>query len=285
MRITRPKLSYSNVIATIALFIALGGAAVAAGLPKKSVGAKQLKPGAVTTKALHRKAVTSGKIAPQAVTAGKLGPFAVLPGNLGNGVVSAEKLGDGSVIASKIKNGAITTAKLENGAVTTNKLGDGVVTSAKIGNGAVNINKLGDGSVSLSKLGKGVIGQLQTSTLESGQTLRGVFDVGSGGKATEVGDQAQGAVTYQFPLAKAPNSTVLLPGETTAECPGGTTDNFTPQASPGRVCVYITGYHNLDTTDRPNTLIDSRLGFGISVRTAQAGESFEAYGLWAVTAP
>ncbi len=29
-----PKLSYSNVIATIALFIALGGAAVAAGLPR-----------------------------------------------------------------------------------------------------------------------------------------------------------------------------------------------------------------------------------------------------------
>ena len=34
----RPKLSYSNVIATIALFVALGGAAVAAGLPKHSVG-------------------------------------------------------------------------------------------------------------------------------------------------------------------------------------------------------------------------------------------------------
>ena len=43
-----PKLNYSNVIATIALFVALGGAAVAAGLPKNSVGTKQLKRGAVT---------------------------------------------------------------------------------------------------------------------------------------------------------------------------------------------------------------------------------------------
>ena len=33
-----PKLNYSNVIATIALFVALGGVAVAAGLPKNSVG-------------------------------------------------------------------------------------------------------------------------------------------------------------------------------------------------------------------------------------------------------
>ena len=36
------------MIATIALFVALGGAAVAAGLPKNSVGANQLKRGAVT---------------------------------------------------------------------------------------------------------------------------------------------------------------------------------------------------------------------------------------------
>ena len=43
------KLSYSNVIATIALFVALGGVAVAAGLPKNSVGPKQFKSGAVTT--------------------------------------------------------------------------------------------------------------------------------------------------------------------------------------------------------------------------------------------
>ena len=40
--------AYSNVIASLALFVALGGAAVAAGLPKNSVGPKQIKRGAVT---------------------------------------------------------------------------------------------------------------------------------------------------------------------------------------------------------------------------------------------
>ena len=43
-----PRLTYANVIASLALFIALGGAAVAAGLPKNSVGPNQIKKGAVT---------------------------------------------------------------------------------------------------------------------------------------------------------------------------------------------------------------------------------------------
>jgi hypothetical protein len=45
----RPKLTYANVVATLALFIALGGASYAAlKLPKNSVGPKQLKKNAVT---------------------------------------------------------------------------------------------------------------------------------------------------------------------------------------------------------------------------------------------
>jgi len=46
----RPKLTYANVIATLALFLALGGGAAFAAtqLAKNSVGAKQLKRNAVT---------------------------------------------------------------------------------------------------------------------------------------------------------------------------------------------------------------------------------------------
>src|SRR5215218_4255746 len=98
MRFPRPKLSYANVIATIALFIALGGAAVAAGLPKNSVGANQLKRGAVTAAKLKKAAVTSGKLAPQSVIPGKLGANAVLPGNIANGAVTSAKIGAGAVI-------------------------------------------------------------------------------------------------------------------------------------------------------------------------------------------
>jgi hypothetical protein len=44
----RSRLSYANVMATIAVFIALGGGAYAVGLKRNSVGPKQLKPNAVT---------------------------------------------------------------------------------------------------------------------------------------------------------------------------------------------------------------------------------------------
>jgi hypothetical protein len=45
----RPSFTYANVIATLALFLALGGGAYAAlKLPKNSVGSKQIKPNAVS---------------------------------------------------------------------------------------------------------------------------------------------------------------------------------------------------------------------------------------------
>jgi hypothetical protein len=55
MRRMRGKLTYANVMATIAVFIALGGASYAAvKLPANSVGADQIKKGAVTPAKLSR---------------------------------------------------------------------------------------------------------------------------------------------------------------------------------------------------------------------------------------
>jgi hypothetical protein len=266
----RSKLSYSNVIATIALFIALGGAAVAAGLPRHSVGPKQLKRGAVTTAALHKQAVTSGKLAPKSVIAGKLGPNAVLPGNIGNGAITTAKIGAGAVIASSIKNGVVTTNKLTNGAVT----------SAKLGSGAVGTTNLANGSVTLAKLGDEVAPLL--GTLKGGQTLRGVFDVGSTGP---IGDLAHSAVSYQFPLLNPPAATVLKTGQTSANC-GGLSGGAgqTPQATAGNLCVYITKEENLDETTPLAAENNLRLGFGL-VAKAKLSAPYYAYGQWAVTAP
>src|ERR1700710_3228965 len=99
MKRFRPRLTYANVIASLALSVALGGSAVAAGLAKNSVGPNQRKKGAVTGKAIRKQAVTAGKIAPKAVVAGKLGPNAVLPGNLGAGVIESSKVSAGDVPA------------------------------------------------------------------------------------------------------------------------------------------------------------------------------------------
>jgi len=64
------RLSYANVMATAAVFIALGGTAWA--LQANSVGTKQLKNNAVTAKKVKKSAVTTAKIKNNAVTAAKL---------------------------------------------------------------------------------------------------------------------------------------------------------------------------------------------------------------------
>jgi hypothetical protein len=70
------KLTYANVMATVAVFIALGGAGYAAiKLPKNSVGSRQLKRGAVTPAKLSRasKRTLTGPAGPSGAT-GPQGP-------------------------------------------------------------------------------------------------------------------------------------------------------------------------------------------------------------------
>lgn len=271
----RPKLTYANVIATIALFIALGGAAVAAGLPKNSVGTKQLKRGAVNTADLRRGAVKAGKIARRAVVAGKLGSNAVLPGNILNGAVTSAKIGNGAVLARSIKNGVVTTNKLSNDAVTTPKMANGAVTTPILANGAVTPAKLSE-----------EFGPL-LGTLKSGQTLRGTFALGGAGKELTATINGQ---SFQFPLANAPaahvfNPSDAIPGPTVLPpgCPG-LGSGQTPAAVGGNLCVYVTSATNLKSLVVPPPSVN-RLGFGLEATAEDKEKAFSVYGQWAVTAP
>ena len=63
MKNLRSKLTYANVMATVAVFIALGGASYAATqLPKNSVGTKQLKKNSVTSVKIKKQAITAAKV-------------------------------------------------------------------------------------------------------------------------------------------------------------------------------------------------------------------------------
>jgi len=59
----RPKLSFANVMSVLALFLALGGTAIAASqIGKNTVGSKQLKNNAVTTAKIKKEAITAAKV-------------------------------------------------------------------------------------------------------------------------------------------------------------------------------------------------------------------------------
>ncbi len=63
------KLTYANLMATVAVFIALGGSAYAAlRVPPNSVGTRQLKAASVTTGKLAGGAITAAKVAEHSLT-------------------------------------------------------------------------------------------------------------------------------------------------------------------------------------------------------------------------
>lgn len=85
----RKRLTYSNVMSSLAVFLVLGGASAYAA---KKIGSNGLKSNSVTTAKIKKNAVTTAKIKKNAVT------------------------------TAKIKNEAITTAKIKKGAVTGEKV-------------------------------------------------------------------------------------------------------------------------------------------------------------------
>jgi hypothetical protein len=73
-----PRLTYANVVSTLALVFALsGGAYAATQLPARSVGPRQLRNGAVTNRAIARNAVSAADLRTGAVTARALAPGSV----------------------------------------------------------------------------------------------------------------------------------------------------------------------------------------------------------------
>jgi hypothetical protein len=100
MQLPRPRLTYANVVATIALFLALcGGAAYAA----STIRSGDIAPGAVRTSDVHKRAITSGKLAVGAVRGNQIAPDSV----------GSHQIAPGSIGGSEIAPGSIRPDQLE----------------------------------------------------------------------------------------------------------------------------------------------------------------------------
>jgi hypothetical protein len=97
------RLTYSNVVSTLALFLVLaGGAAYAAKVGKKSVGPAQLKANAVTTAKIKANAVTTRKIKKNAVANAKIK----------NGAIESAKIADGSVTRTDLAEATLPYSRI-----------------------------------------------------------------------------------------------------------------------------------------------------------------------------
>lgn len=141
MKQIRNRLTYANVMSSLAVFLILGGATAFAAV--KKIGANEIKANSIKT----------GKIVKEAVTEGKIKNLAVTEGKLADGAVTTNKLADNAVTTPKIAKEAVTSEKIAKEAVTEEKLKTDAVTNSKLANNAVNTAELTAGAVKASKLG------------------------------------------------------------------------------------------------------------------------------------
>jgi hypothetical protein len=103
MKRVRVRITYANVVSTLALFLVLGGGAAFAAT---KLTTSDIKKGAIKTKLLAKNAVSSAKIASNAVKTRNIAPSAV----------GGKQLAADSVDGSKVLNGSLTPADLLGGA-------------------------------------------------------------------------------------------------------------------------------------------------------------------------
>jgi cytoskeletal protein RodZ len=122
----RKRLTYANVMSSLAVFLVLGGATAFAAvqLGKNTVGTKQLKKNAVTAAKIKNGSVTNAKIQNNAVTSAKIADSAVGTSELANDAVTGAKIAEGSVGTGKLAAEAVTTGKIANDAVTGAKVNE-----------------------------------------------------------------------------------------------------------------------------------------------------------------
>jgi hypothetical protein len=165
----RKRLTYANVMSTIAVFFVIGGASALAAneLAKNSVGTPQLKGNAVTT----------GKIKKEAVAAAKIKNGAVIESKLGAAAVTNSKLADNAVNSSKIANGAVTNGKLADSVVSTEKIVNSAVTSAKLGADSVTTGKIANSAIGATQLTESERSQAFVSAVSAGtkEVANGLF--------------------------------------------------------------------------------------------------------------
>ena len=237
MKLPRPRLTYANVVSSLALFVGLGGVSYAATtLPRDSVGPTQIR----------AEAVRSGKIADGAVTAVKLSdgvrerlaravraPAVTTTTSIPESVKHAE-IADRAATAGSADTAATAgSAKHAETATTATTAGSASTAAYADSAGSAATADLATTSEDAEALGGQPADHYMTadSVMQPGQTQAGDF-------IAAAGNNLAGTVLVQFwphlPESVPTGHTIVM-GEgagPTVECPGA------GQAAAGYMCVY-----------------------------------------------
>jgi hypothetical protein len=109
----RSRLTYANVVATLALFLALGGAAYAVSkLPRNSVGAKQIKKSAVTGIKVRNGSLTGADVKAASLTGAAVKPASLTGANVADGSLTGAKVADASLSGADLQDASVPASKI-----------------------------------------------------------------------------------------------------------------------------------------------------------------------------
>ncbi|HEY5815678.1 MAG TPA: hypothetical protein VIS95_04995 [Solirubrobacterales bacterium] len=174
MKQIRKRVTYANVMSSIAVFLVLGGgAALAAGLAKNSVGSKQLKKNAVKTAKIADNAVNGAKIGDNAVTTSELADAAVTLAELADNSVTNPKLADNAVNSAELTAAAVTLAKLAGNSVDATKVLDDSLGAADLAPNSVGSSEITAAAVGANELGDRIHEHTASGNVTDGTALDG----------------------------------------------------------------------------------------------------------------
>jgi hypothetical protein len=157
------------VIACIALFAALTGSAIAAGVGKNTVRSPQIVDGTIRTVDLRDNAVAAGKIAPDAV--------------------DTTEIAENGVDSSDVAPETLASADLGAASVTSSEVADQSLTANDLGPDSVGSSELQAGSVRASELGA-IIAVSNSTTIKTGNNASVSVDCPTGTVAISGGNTA-----------------------------------------------------------------------------------------------
>lgn len=265
MKPRRPRLTYANVVATLALFAALGGVSYAATtLPKGSVGPDQIQAEAIRTGKLADTAVTASKLA-QGVRE-RLVPVGVTP-PAPTTTSTPESVKHAETADRADTAGSAATATKANSATHADS-----ADTAELADTAKDAEALGGQSADHYLTADAV--------LQSGETEAGDF-------IAAAGNGQAGTVLIQFwphlPESLHEGHIKVIPegGLATLECPGP------GQAAPSYMCVYQSFNEGMSFESFISTMPGSIYAGPLSGVMTWRSNQFNGLlrGTWAYTAP